>query len=73
MLNVTATAPTTESYATVWASGRAQPETSNLNYAPGDTVANAVIAEIGSDGRIQFVNAFGSVQLIADLVGYFVA
>jgi uncharacterized protein (DUF1501 family) len=73
MLNVTATAPTTESYATVWASGRAQPETSNLNYTPGDTVANAVIAEIGSDGRIQFVNAFGSVQLIADLVGYFVA
>ena len=73
MLNVTATAPTTESYATVWASGRPQPGTSNLNYVGGDTVANAVIAEYGSDGRIQFANAFGSVQLIADLVGYFVA
>jgi len=73
MLNVTATSPTTESYATVWASGRAQPGTSNLNYTRGDTVANAVIAEVGSDGRIQFANAFGSVQLIADLVGYFVA
>jgi hypothetical protein len=73
MLNVTATAPTTESYATVWASGRAQPGTSNLNYVGGDTVANAVITEVGSDGRIQFANAFGSVQLIADLVGYFVA
>lgn len=73
MLNVTATAPTDESYATVWASGRAQPGTSNLNYARGDTVANAVIVEIGPDGRIQFANAFGSVQLIADLVGYFVS
>jgi len=73
MLNVTATAPSAESYATVWASGRAQPGTSNLNYARGDTVANAVIVEVGSDGRIQFANAFGSVQLIADLVGYFVS
>lgn len=73
VLNVTATSPTAESFATVWASGRARPDTSNLNYSRGDTVANAVIAEVGPDGRVQFANAFGSVHLIADLVGYFVA
>ncbi|MFM8563827.1 MAG: DUF1501 domain-containing protein [Acidimicrobiia bacterium] len=73
VLNVTATSPTAESYATVWASGRARPGTSNLNYSRGDTVANAVIAEVGPDGRVQFANALGSVHLIADLVGCFVA
>ena len=38
---------------------------------PGLTVPNLVIAKLGTDGMVDLFNAFGSVHLIADVVGWF--
>ncbi len=44
---------------------------SNLNFLPGQTVPNLVVAPVGIDGSVDFFNGSpGSVQLIADVAGY---
>ena len=71
VLNVTATNPSAAANATVWPSGLTRPMTSNLNYVPGQTVPNLVIVGIGSNGKVSLYNNAGSVDLIADVVGWF--
>lgn len=70
-LNVTVTDPDTPSYLTVWPSGAAQPNASNLNMVPGQTVPNLVISKVGSDGKVNVFNANGSTHVIADVLGWF--
>ena len=70
-LNVTATNPTAPGYVTLWPEGSPQPLASNLNFTPGETIPNLVIAKVGEDGQIALLNSAGSVDLIADVVGYF--
>ncbi|MGA1345705.1 MAG: SpoIID/LytB domain-containing protein [Ilumatobacteraceae bacterium] len=49
-----------------------RPDTSNLNFAAGDTVANSVIAPVSDTGTIcLFVR--GQAHLLADVSGYFPA
>ncbi|MPY92962.1 MAG: hypothetical protein GEV08_07805 [Acidimicrobiia bacterium] len=43
----------------------------NLNFGPGDTIANAVTVKIGDGGQIWLSNAVGSVEVIVDLSGYY--
>ena len=71
VLNVTVVAPTAGNFLTVYPSGAAQPTASNLNFAPGQTIANMVIAKVGSDGKIAIFNNAGSTQVLVDIVGYF--
>jgi uncharacterized protein (DUF1501 family) len=71
VLNMTVTGPTAGSFLTVYPSGTALPNASNLNYSPGLTVANLVIVKLGPDGAVDCQNAFGQTDLIADIVGYF--
>jgi uncharacterized protein (DUF1501 family) len=71
-LNVTATEPSASSYVTVWPAGGARPLASNLNVDAGQTTPNQVMVAVGAGGKVSLFNAFGSVDLIADLVGYFV-
>lgn len=47
------------------------PSTSNLNVDAGATRANLVIVPVGPDGSVRIYNAFGSTDVIVDLVGYF--
>ncbi|MBI5088144.1 MAG: hypothetical protein HZB15_04585 [Actinobacteria bacterium] len=69
-LNVTATEATDGGFITVYPCGTQRPTTSNLNYVAGQTVANVVIAGVGTGGRVcMFSNA--SVHLVADVNGYF--
>lgn len=70
VLNVTVTDPTQGSYLTVYPDGGAQPVASNLNFAGGETVANLVEVQVGSSGAVDFFNALGYVQVVADLEGY---
>ncbi|MFT3791121.1 MAG: S8 family serine peptidase [Rudaea sp.] len=70
-LNITATNPTRSSYVTAWPSGADQPIASNLNFSPGQTIANLVIIKVGDDGAVSLVNGIGSADLIADVQGYF--
>jgi Protein of unknown function (DUF4038)/Bacterial Ig-like domain (group 3) len=71
VLNVTVTNPTAASYLTVWPAGGSQPGTSNLNFRAGETVANRVIVPVGSNGRVSVFNHGGTVDVIADVGGYF--
>jgi hypothetical protein len=73
VLNLTATGPTASSFVTAYPDGQARPaEGSNLNFTKGETIPNLVIVPVGSDGEIDLYNNAGSVNLVADLFGYYV-
>jgi len=69
--NVTVTGGTAQSFVSVWPSGQAQPNVSNLNLMAGQTIPNLVNVKIGTGGAIRIANAVGSVDVIVDVVGYF--
>ncbi|MDP9168919.1 MAG: hypothetical protein M3O32_23140, partial [Actinomycetota bacterium] len=72
VMNVTVNQPTAAGYVTAYADGASRPTVSNLNYLPGQTVPNLVVAKVGSDGRVVLFNgSHGSTHLIADVAGYF--
>jgi hypothetical protein len=71
VLNVTVTNPTAPSYLTVFPSGAGPPLASSLNFVAGQTVPNRVIVGIGTSGQISFFNVAGSVDVIADVAGWF--
>ncbi|WP_330842695.1 hypothetical protein [Actinophytocola sp.] len=71
VLNVTGTAPTTDTFVTVFPSGVSRPTTSNLNLVAGETRPNLVTVAIGADRKVVLYNHNGSVHLIADLSGYY--
>jgi len=70
IMTVTATNPSAPSHLTVFPSDIAQPDVSNLNFVTGQTVPNLVIAGIGADGNVKIFNNAGSVDVLADVVGY---
>jgi uncharacterized protein YvpB len=71
VLNVTVTDTSQYSYLTAYPSGSAMPLASNLNWWPGDTVANRVIAPVGVSGQVSIYNGQGNADLVVDAVGYF--
>lgn len=72
VLNVTVTSPAQSGYITVFPCGSSRPLASNLNFAAGQTVANAVAAKVGAVGKV-CLYAAGATQLVADVNGYFPA
>ena len=70
VLNVTAVAPTADTYITAWSGAGVRPFTSNLNPARGATVANLVVASVGPDGKVSLYNHAGQVDLVVDVQGY---
>ena len=71
-LNVTIVNPTAASYLTIWPSDAPQPLASNLNWLGGDPpTPNKVDVKMSADGRISFFNFAGSVDILADVVGYY--
>ena len=70
VLNVTVTAPTVSSFLTVYPTGQTRPWTSSINFNAKQTIANTVIAHVGSDGSISIYNADGSTQVIVDITGW---
>jgi hypothetical protein len=71
ILNVTAVNTTATSYLTIWPSGVARPNSSVINFAAGQTIANQVTVPVGADGKIQLFNALGSTDVIFDVAGYY--
>jgi hypothetical protein len=77
VLNVTAVNDSSSSLLTVYPTGTGQPRASNLNFAPHTASANLVIVALGqngtsdSDREINIFNAVGSVDVVADVQGYF--
>ena len=71
-LNATAIGATHPSFATFSPSGEPRPLSSNLNYVPGQPpTPNKVDVRLSADGRIDVYNAFGRVDMLADVMGYY--
>lgn len=70
-LNVTSTQQDGNGYVTVYPCSASVPEASNLNFQPGVSVPNMVIAPVSADGRVCFY-ANTNTHLIADVSGWFV-
>ncbi|WP_328721566.1 peptidoglycan recognition protein [Streptomyces sp. NBC_00247] len=70
VLNVTATTSTAVSYISVYPNGTTRTSASNLNVVAGLTVPNLVIVPV-VNGKVDFYNNAGTVNLIADITGYF--
>ena len=75
MINVTVVSPTAPGYLTVFPFGTTQPLASNLNYGIGTVAGNEIAAKmtIGSATDEFSVFAFGSTNIVVDVVGYFMA
>jgi hypothetical protein len=72
VLNVTATGGTRGGYLTVYPGNLTSvPGTSNLNFSANQDIPNLVIVPLAGDGSIRVFNAFGTTQVIADVLGYF--
>jgi hypothetical protein len=71
VLNVTATGTDDGGgYVTAYPCGTAPPDVSNLNFAPGETIPNAVTVKIGAGGRVCFFTS-ETIHLIVDLDGIY--
>jgi hypothetical protein len=71
LLNVTAVTPTAGTFVTVFPTDVERPVASNLNAVAGQVVPNMVIARLGADGAAAIYNNSGTVDLVADVMGYF--
>jgi hypothetical protein len=70
VMNVTAVKPTAAGHVTVYPDGQALPAVSNLNFTAGETIPNLVIVPV-VNGTVDLRNSAGSVDLVADVTGYF--
>lgn len=69
MINMTVTNPSDAGWLRAWPCGQTIPETSNLNYANGQTVANGALLALGANGKLCFQATTG-VDLIVDVMGW---
>jgi hypothetical protein len=70
VLNLTAVGATSAGYATVFSCGTSTPDTSNLNFDAGETIANSAVAIIGAGGKV-CVYASAALHLVVDVNGAF--
>jgi hypothetical protein len=71
VLNVTVTNPSSPGDLRAFPTGGAPPLVSNLNFSPGQTVPNRVVVKVGAGGMVTFFNAYGTVDVVADVGGWF--
>ena len=51
--------------------GSSVPNVSSINVEPGVTRANQVTVPVGANGQVSLYNAFGSLDLLVDVLGYY--
>ena len=73
VVNVTAVAPTKNTYLSVYPDGVASPGTSNLNPDAGAVLANLVEVGVGTDGKIDVYNNMGTTDVVVDVEGFVTA
>ena len=72
VVNVTVTDPGAAGYLSVYPAGTSRPSTSNLNFLRHNTVANLAVVRVGAGGGITIFNgSSGTVNVIADITGYY--
>ena len=71
-MNVVAINPTAASYLTIFPADQPLPLASSLNSVAGQApTPNAVTVAVSADGQVSFYNNAGTVDLAADIVGYY--
>jgi hypothetical protein len=70
VLNLTAVVPSGTGYITVWPSGASRPNASNLNFTPGQSRSNLVIAAVGTGGKVSLFNSAGLTNAVVDVMGW---
>ena len=71
-MNVTAVNPTANSFLSIWPADGPQPLASNLNWtATSPPTPNKVDVKLSADGKIKLFSNAGTIDLIADIVGYY--
>ena len=70
-MNVTVTQPTASGFLTIFPSGSARPLAANLNFVPGTTVPNMVVAKLCAGGRVALFNSSGNTHVIFDVAGWY--
>ena len=73
VLNVTAVSGSATSYLAVYPAGTPVPNVSNLNFGARTVTPNLVTVTLGASGAVNIYNAVGSVNVIVDVEGYFMA
>jgi hypothetical protein len=71
VLNLTVTQPQAAGHATIFPCGVDQPNASNVNFNAGQTIPNAVVAKIGTNGDICLFT-LASAHYIVDVSGYLI-
>ena len=71
VINLTAVLPSASTVLSVNPTGTAGPAASTLNVSAGDNTANLVTAALGNAGRIDIWNSVGTLDVVADVVGYY--
>ena len=72
-MNVAIINPSTASFLTVFPADAPRPLAANANWVAGQPpLSNAVTADISADGKIAFYNLAGTVDVAADIVGYYI-
>jgi hypothetical protein len=67
-LNLTVTGPDAAGFITVYPCATSVPTTSNLNWAPGDTIPNRVVASLDANGDV-CVFTSAATHLVIDMTG----
>jgi hypothetical protein len=73
VINLTVTQPQTSGHLTAYPDGTPRPNASNINFTAGETVPNLVIVPLTNDVADIANASSGTVQMVADLEGYFSA
>jgi hypothetical protein len=72
MMNVTVdatTAPAVGGYVTAYPCDATPPNSSNINFASGQTIANSVVAPLSVNGEVCFY-VYGQAHVLADITGW---
>ena len=74
VFNLTAVGPSAVGYLTAYPSGQAVPTASSANFVTGENRAHLVVVAPGTNGKVTLLNGSdGSVDLLADVAGYYTA
>ncbi|WP_329177052.1 PKD domain-containing protein [Streptomyces sp. NBC_01477] len=71
LINLTGTNATAGTYVTAYMPGSARPVSSSLNVAQGAIVPNLALVRVSSAGYITLYNHAGTIDLVADIEGFY--
>jgi hypothetical protein len=71
VLNLTVTQPNAAGYLAVCPRDAVCPSTSSLNFGPGQTVANLVVAKVNVRGSLTISITGASTQIVGDVLGWY--